>query len=123
MRGQRSKIVVFALALSAVLMVSSQVYAFCDIGGGRVVHAESTPFNSAATTATIFWIAPNTPTPTSYYRFATNNQTFINHLNAAQAGNLQVRVTGGTPASVCGALVGALRDGGTIVAVFRDSFN
>jgi hypothetical protein len=48
------------------------------------------------------------------------NQTFINHLNTAHAGNLQVRVRGN--AAACGA-VGVLRDGGTILTVYRDSFS
>lgn len=121
MRSKRSGIVLLALALSVVLTASSRVYALCDVAGGRVVHAESTPLDVAGTASTIYWIAPNTTTPTVYYTFITSNQTFINHLNTAQAGNLQVRVRGNAVA--CGAPVGVFRAGGTILTVYRDSFN
>ena len=120
MRSKRSGIVLLALALSAVLMASSQVYAVCDVGQGRVVHAESTPIDVSTTPTMIYWIAIGAPAPTLYFVFTTSNQTFINSLDAAHAGNLQVRVRGN--AAVCGAVVGAFRAGGTILTVFRDSF-
>lgn len=119
MRSKRSGIVLLALTLSVVLMASSQVYAVCDVGQGRVVHAESTPFDVAATPTMIYWIAEGHPGPTFYFVFITNNQTFINSLNAAHAGNLQVRVRGN--AAVCPA-AGVFRTGGTILTVYRDSF-
>jgi hypothetical protein len=118
-----SKLIILAIAVIGLMIciVPSQSYALCDIGGagGRVIHAESLPFNNAAAGAMSFWIAPATITPTFYYVFTTSNQMFINFLNTAHATNQQVRVTG--TAAACGA-AGTLRAGGTIVAVFRDSF-
>ncbi|MFO1350309.1 MAG: hypothetical protein U1F68_06360 [Gammaproteobacteria bacterium] len=100
-------------------LISVQANALCDVSQARVVHAESSPFNNAAASRTIFWIAQASTAPVVYYVFATSNQMFINHLNAAHSANLQVRVTGN--AAACGA-AGTLRTGGEIVAVFRDSF-
>jgi hypothetical protein len=78
------------------------------------------PFNAVVPAAMYYWVAPNTVAPTVYYVFTTASQTYINLLNAALISGKQVRVTGNQAA--CGA-AGTLRAGGTVVAVFMDSFN
>jgi hypothetical protein len=115
--------------LSAILVATAMVvmmgwalappaYAVCDVAQSRVVHAE-TVGDAVGATTTIFFLSQGLPTPTFYFVFSTSNQMFINHLNAAHAGNLQVRVRG--DAAACPA-TGTLRAGGTILRVFRDSF-
>ena len=101
------------------LALPPQASALCDLGQARVIHAQSTPFNSAVATAVIYWVAPSANPPTFYFVFTTANQTYINLLNAALASGKQVRVTGS--AAACPA-AGVLRTAGTVVAVFMDAF-
>lgn len=101
------------------LALPPQASALCDLGQARVIHANSTPFNSAVATTMIYWVAPSANPPTFYYQFTTSNQTFINLLNAALVSGKQVRVTGNV-AACPGA--GAIRAAGTVVAVFMDYF-
>lgn len=110
----------FSVVAAILIALPLQANALCDVGGARVVHAESFPFNNAGTTNMIYWVAPGGTAPTFYYTFRTANQSFINLLNAALISGRQVRVTGN--AGVCGD-VGTFRAGGTVVAVFMDLFN
>jgi hypothetical protein len=114
------RFVTIALAAIAAAL-PLQAGALCDIGGAgaRVIHAQSTPFNSAATLGMVYWVAPATTAPTFYYVFATSNQSYINLLNAALVSGKQVRVTGS--AAACPA-EGLLRPAGTVVGVFMDTF-
>lgn len=116
-----NKLIILALAVICLMVciVPTESYALCDIANARVVNAETIPFNSSGTTATRFYIAQSAVLPTVYFTFDTSNQMFINHLNAAQAGNLQVRVTGN--AAAC-PTTGTIRFGGLITAVFRSNF-
>jgi hypothetical protein len=111
--------VLFGAIVGLISMVSSQAYAVCDVAQGRVIHAETTPFDNAGATTTTYYISQSNPAPTIYYVFTTANQTFINHLNTAHAANLQVRIRGNAPS--CPA-ARTLRPGGTILTVFRDTF-
>lgn len=113
------KRLIILILLASALFLPVQASALCDVAGGRVIHAQSTPFNSVTTTQMVYWVAPQTTTPTFYYVFVTNNQTYINLLNAALASGRQVRVTGS--AAACPA-AGTLRTAGTVVAVFSDFF-
>ena len=101
------------------LVLPLQASALCDNGQARVIHAESTPFNNLVPASMIYWVAPSAIAPTFYYVFITANQTYINLLNAALISGKQVRVTGN--AAACPA-AGTLRAGGSVVAVFMDSF-
>jgi len=116
-----SKLVILTIAVIGLMIctVPSQSYALCDQGNVRVVEVDSTPYNNANTNKVYVWVSSNAVLPTFYYYFATSNQMFINMLDAAHAGNLQVRVTG--DAASC-PTSGTQRYGGTIVAVFRSSF-
>jgi hypothetical protein len=107
------------LLLVVPLLVPPQASALCDIGGGRVIHTESSPFSNTTTLQRIYWVAPSVTAPTFYYVFTSTNQSFINLLDAALISGKQVRVTGNVAA--CGA-AGTLRAGGVVVAVFMDSF-
>lgn len=97
-----------------------QANALCDVGQARVIHAQTLPFNVAVPTDVQYWVAPASNAPSFYYSYRTNNQIYINLLNAALASGKQVRVTGnaaGCPAA------GLYRDAGNVVAVFVDWFN
>lgn len=113
------RLVTLLLAALAVAL-PLQASALCDISGGRVIHAHSNPFNSPTTLGMVYWVAPETTTPTFYYVFTTSNQSYINLLNAALVSGKQVRVTGG--AAACPA-AGLFRAAGAVVAVFMDHFD
>ncbi len=114
----RTLAIVLLLFIPA-LVFPVQVCAFCDVGEGRVIHAQSSPFNDAQTQTMVYWVAPKSTTPTYYFVFVTSNQTYIDLLNAALISGKQVRVTGN--AAAC-PVAGTLRSGGTVVAVFMDHF-
>jgi hypothetical protein len=109
---------VLAVAVVTVLL-PADASALCDISQARVIHAQSTPFNSATATGMVYWVAPSSTTPTFYFVYTTTNQTYINLLNAALISGKQVRVTGS--AAACPA-AGTLRSAGIVVGVFMDLF-
>jgi len=119
MKRLMTLLVMTLLVAVVALALPPQASALCDIAGGRVTHAQSTPFGSLTATAMIYWVAPSTTTPIFYYVYTTANQTYINLLNAALASGKQVRVTGNVAA--CPA-AGVLRSAGSVIGVFMDMF-
>lgn len=114
----RRYLCVLLTALAAVLPL--QAKALCDIGGGRVVHAESVPFNDPGASTAVYWVSHGATAPRWYYTYTTENPLYMGLLTAALASGKQVRVTGNA-ASCPGS--GTLRDAGVVVAVFIDWFN
>lgn len=106
---------IFALfpGLLLSVLIAGPTQAECIVTGGRVVHGETNG------TVSTYWVAPNQRAPTFYYVFTTGNAQFIDHLNAAHAAGLRVTVQG--TAGTCGSF-GALRSGGSVLQVSRDSF-
>jgi len=112
------RFVILLLFVSALLL-PEQASALCDVAQGRVIHANSTPFNSPVATSMVYYVAAPSVFPTFYYVFTTSNQTYIDTLNAALISGKQVRVTGNV--ATCPA-DGTYRTGGSVVAVFLDTF-
>jgi|MudIll2142460700_1097286.scaffolds.fasta_scaffold21418_3 hypothetical protein len=115
-----SKLIILAAVIGLmVCIVPSQSYAVCDISNSRVVNVEMLADSTSGTLTRYYLADGSNPLPGVYYFFDTSNAIYINHLNAAHAGNLQVRVRGN--AAACPG-AGALRNGGTILRVFRSTF-
>ncbi len=108
-----SKVLPILSSLALTFAFASPVYANCDQARLHVFRSEG-----SAGGVQIFDFAPGVVLPTSYLRYSTTNPVIIDNLNSAWVGHLTVRVIGN--AASC-PTTGIIRDGGTILTIFRDT--
>lgn len=101
-------------SLALTFAWANPVYALCDQDRLHVVRSEG-----ASGGVQTYDFGPPTVLPTYYFRYTTSNAVIIDHLNSAWVGHFTVRVIGN--ASSCPSS-GAIRNGGTIQTLFRDTF-